>query len=34
MGSLMALPVALAAYDPSATDNIAVYWGKTPDKPY
>ncbi|KAH8174676.1 glycosyl hydrolases family 18 domain-containing protein [Sarocladium implicatum] len=28
IGSLMALPLALAAYSPSATDNIAVYWGQ------
>ncbi|KAK0391802.1 hypothetical protein NLU13_1301 [Sarocladium strictum] len=26
--SLVALPIATAAYDPSATDNIAVYWGQ------
>jgi hypothetical protein len=27
VASIFALPVALAAYDPSADDNIAIYWG-------
>jgi hypothetical protein len=30
--SLVAIPFATAAYDPSATDNIAIYWGETPYK--